>query len=912
MRRTIHLLATLTGVSVSFAVFAQAPATPTPSPTAPASNSAAPPAADGAATNRPAASPPGAPGAPNLQGRGGRGGFGGFGQNPPGPPIPIIEPVTMFAGPATMELLLPAGATAIVDGKDAGAQRTFQFSKFEPNGIQRVEVAVKFADGSEAKRTVDLVHGSRVRVPINLPPVDQPSTILTDSAVAVLSASFSPNGRLVATASENGAVVLWDLAIGRPVRNFSGHRDAVNSVVFSPDGEQLLTASVDSLATLWNVSTGRVVRRFSGHAGAVTSAVFSSDGKKILTGSADKMAILWDAATGAKLRTLTGHTDEVVTVALSRDGRLAATGSPDRHAMLWNAETGEKVHALRTFDTVSGVVFSADGKTLAASNFSNSVNLWEAATGKLIAATRRVNLDLTGIAFTPDGRFFFTAGKDATAKLWDGNSRQQLREFTGHSADAQSVAVSPDGRMLLTSSRDGTARIFDIATGVELVSLATSQSGRNWAAVGTDGLFDGSEGGRRMIGYRFSSKLPGASIDQFFGQYYRPGLLAELFRGERPMAAAQLGRKLPPVVKIVSPKVRSTPDAQIVVEVEVADKGGGVSAPRIYNNGAGLAVEPIAKREGDIMRFSFPVSLGAGNNQLRVTAATDDGSWEAIPAELELNCTHRPERKGRLFVIAVGVGEYMEPSLNSPQDVVGARSLSALLQTRGAALYDRVDVIPLLAKDATPVRIEETMADIASLSQPHDTVALLWCGRGAMLDQKLHLAPHDLRASSRGQESDFRAHGMSGDELAALLGNVRALNRILIVDASDTRPARAGEKPADFALRAAVERWTRSQGIYVIATCAAPSAQSGRELSPGFLARLLLDSAEASGGMRVTSLSTGASRGSLGTMEWFNLAAERAGPALEQLGLDVGALQHSTRSKDFPLLSVANTTAAVR
>ena len=129
-----------------------------------------------------------------------------------------------------------------------------------------------------------------------------------------------------------------------------------------------------------------------------------------------------------------------------------------------------------------------------------------------------------------------------------------------------------------------------------------------------------------MIGYRFSSKLPGASVDQFFGHYYRPGLVAELFRGERPMAAAQMGRKLPPVLKIISPKVRSTSDAQIVVEVEATEKGGGVSAPRIYNHGARLAVEAAAKREGDIVRFSFPVSLGAGNNQLRVTAASDDGS----------------------------------------------------------------------------------------------------------------------------------------------------------------------------------------------------------------------------------------------------------------------------------------------
>ncbi|HUR60205.1 MAG TPA: WD40 repeat domain-containing protein, partial [Opitutaceae bacterium] len=819
MKRTWVFLSTLAVTLSPLALRAQAPAAPV-ADAAPASRNVTAPA------------PPGAPAAPNAQGRAGRG-FGGFGpQNPPGPPVPIIEPITVFLGPASMELLLPAGATATVDGKDAGAQRVFEFNKFAPNGVQRVEVAVKFADGTEAKRTVDLPHGSRVRVPINLPPVDAPSTVLIDSAVAVLWASFSPNGRLVATAAENGAVVIWDLALGRPVRNFSGHRDGVSSVVFSPDGEQLLTASVDTLATLWNVSTGRAVRRFSGHTGPVTSAVFSADGKKILTGSGDKTAILWDANTGGKLRTFTGHTDEVVTVAFSPDGKLVATGSTDKMANLWNAETGEKVNSLRTFDTVSGVAFSPDGNTLAASNFSNNVNLWAVATGKPIASTRRVNLDLNSMAFAPDGRFIFTAGKDATAKLWDANSRDQLREFTGHAADVQSVAASPDGKLLLTSSRDGTARIFEVATGVELVSLATSQAGRNWAVVGTDGFFDGSEAGRRMIGYRFSSKLPGAAVDQFFGHYYRPGLLAEIFNGERPMAPAQMGRKLPPVLKIVSPKVRSTADAQITLEVEATNKGGGVSAPQIFNNGARLAVEPAAKREADIVRYSFPVTLGAGSNQFRITAASDDGSWEAIPVELELNCTRRAERKGRLFVVAVGIAD--------PPPMADAQALAGLLQRRSAGLYDRVDVVSVLGQEATRTRIRDTLLDIANLSQPHDTVMLLVCGRGRMLGERLYLAPHDLRLGTAAPEEDFRKQGLDADDLAGLLGTARALNRILVLDASDVTQARNGGKPpTGFALRASVERWSRAQGVHAIAACSP---------TPGLLVGLLLDAA-GSGGM---------------------------------------------------------------
>jgi WD40 repeat protein len=152
--------------------------------------------------------------------------------------------------PAVMELMLPPGATATVDGKDVAEQRTFEFSQFNSNQIQRVAVSVKFSDATEAQRSVELEPGRRVKVSVNMPPVDQPTTVLTESPAPMLWAAFSPDSRWLAAASENNSVVLWDLAAGRAVRNFSGHLDAVQSVVFSPDGKMLLTASTDTTAAL--------------------------------------------------------------------------------------------------------------------------------------------------------------------------------------------------------------------------------------------------------------------------------------------------------------------------------------------------------------------------------------------------------------------------------------------------------------------------------------------------------------------------------------------------------------------------------------------------------------------------------------------------------------------------------------
>jgi hypothetical protein len=175
-----------------------------------------------------------------------------------------------------------------------------------------------------------------------------------------------------------------------------------------------------------------------------------------------------------------------------------------------------------------------------------------------------------------------------------------------------------------------------------------------------------------------------------------------------------------------------------------------------------------------------------------------------------------------------------------------------------------------------------------------------------MVGDRLYLAPQDMAFSASERENAFRKNGLDGDELAALLGTTRALNRILIVDAADVGPAGAGEKkPASFALRAAVERWSRTQGVYAIAACVpAPSRTTG-EGSPGLLAGLLVDSATNATAPVARSSSSRDSSGVLGVMDWFNTTAERASPMMERLGLDPQLLQHSTNAKALPLLAAA-------
>ncbi|MDB6085837.1 MAG: hypothetical protein JWN43_3718, partial [Gammaproteobacteria bacterium] len=178
--------------------------------------------------------------------------------------------------------------------------------------------------------------------------------------------AFNADETRLVTASEQGVLQLWNAATGLPLLSFKAHRTPIASVAFSPDGRLLVTASAgDSVARVWNVSSGRLVHELTGHTRGLTHAEFSHDGKSVVTSSSDTSARVWNAQSGELTAVLSGHTERVNTAAFSVDDRSVFTASSDDYAIKWDLSTGKPLAKFEHTGEVYALALSPDGKLVA-------------------------------------------------------------------------------------------------------------------------------------------------------------------------------------------------------------------------------------------------------------------------------------------------------------------------------------------------------------------------------------------------------------------------------------------------------------------------------------------------------------------------------------------------------------------
>jgi len=302
----------------------------------------------------------------------------------------------------------------------------------------------------------------------------------------VWTAELSPDGRRVATASDDNTARIWS-SDGRGAPIVLAHDGAVWVAAWSPDGRKLLTASWDGTARIWNAdgSGTPIVMR---HPDRVSWAEWSPDGRQVVTSSWDRIARVWNADGSGTPIELRGHASRVYRASFSPDGRRVATAAEDGTARIWNADgSGTPIVLVGHRQLIRAIAFSPDGTRLATAADDGLARIWPVDGGAPVIlrghAARRWIWDIT---FSADGRQVLTACSDGTARIWNADGRgAPVVIVTG--GEALRARFSPDERYIVTASSDGMTRLWNRDGSPTGIVYAGKVDAVRWVSFSRDG-----------------------------------------------------------------------------------------------------------------------------------------------------------------------------------------------------------------------------------------------------------------------------------------------------------------------------------------------------------------------------------------------------------------------------------------
>jgi len=361
--------------------------------------------------------------------------------------------------------------------------------------------------------------------------------VLNATSATIDAVAFSPDGKILAAASDDGAIRLWEIPEQREIADLASNLSPAEEMTFSPDGRVLAVVGYNNKIQLWNVAgprrlgtpiTGdaiafdperdlvaavsdanvtRLLNLASGHQVGRSlpgqAVAFSPDGKMMATADNSGQVLLWNAATQAPAGPPIGRGPQPVTqISFSPDGRVLATAASADSTVtgtvrLWNIASRHEIGTKLPGNTIA---FSYDGSILAAES-TTGIQLRDAATGQQIDTTLTGDMNSFGvsaIASSPDGPILATGEGTGPVRLWDLALYQQVgvpivepnAGFGGFGGGGPAPVLSPDGKQLVVAGSGGDLRVLDVASRKQIgASLPGGEWGYTSVAFSPDGKY---------------------------------------------------------------------------------------------------------------------------------------------------------------------------------------------------------------------------------------------------------------------------------------------------------------------------------------------------------------------------------------------------------------------------------------
>lgn len=648
-------------------------------------------------------------------------------------------------------------------------------------------------------------------------------------APGLIHLDVSPNGKNFASGSDySHNVKIWNIETGTLVNELEGHTDTILSITYSPDGRYIASGSRDGTVRLWCALTGKEIKKFFGHKYGTVVSAFSINGKFLFanpfSSNDGETSKIWDIETGK----------EVVVDGLgcflryNESKSLCCFRGENSTVRIYDTLTGKIVSILRGHaDFVDSVSYSPDDKYVATSD-GEAIRIWEIKTGREI---KKLNTCTWVKGFSLDGNYIIGQYFDGDYMKWNLKTGKIM---TAPSSDIEkfsyNICYASNKRNIISSDyKSGKIRILGAETNSLIYTILHGKD-YDYLTYTPEGFFTGTEWAMKNL-VHIVDGMDVIGIDQVYDKLYRPDLVAAKMRGEdiseyaKEVNLASIVRSgNAPAVAIENlPELSDSRD--VTFDICVQNTGGGIGNVSIVLNGKTIRLsEGVESSNGEQKIFRHTVTLQNGQNKIEAFAMNSAGMIESRRASADVNWQGKTS-KPNLYVLTVAVNKYRDKDLWLNYCVPDAASIEESFKKQQSGLYQNVCVYSLKDAEVTKEGLEQKFKELSSIVTADDVFVFFVSGHGTTYDDgDYYFIPVNFRYTNK---TDIPLNAISKSDLTKNLSLIKAGKTLMMLDTCNSGAFFADSNKRGMGDKGIFERLSRATGHAILA--AASDSQSAME-----------------------------------------------------------------------------------